>query len=204
MKTSKEYIDSGILEMYVLGLTTDEENIEITKQSEVNSEIAEEIERITENLILYAESKSKDVDITLKPMLLATIDYMERVSNGEEVIAPPILTEATIINDFSKWLDRKDMVIPSDFVDFHAKLIGHNQEATTAIAWLKYGSPHETHHKLVEKFYILEGTCDIVTDDGTTHSLVRGDYFSIPLHVGHYVKVTSEIPCKLILQRIAA
>jgi len=204
MKTSKEYIDSGILEMYVLGLTSDEENIDITKQIELNSDIADEVERITEGLIKHAESKVGDVDLTIKPMVLATIDYIERIENGEEVSVPPILTEATVVNDFSKWLDRKDMVLPIDFVDFHAKLIGHNEEATTAIAWLKFGSPHETHNKLIEKFFILEGTCDIVTDDGLTHSLVSGDYFSVPLHLGHYVKVTSEMPCKIILQRIAA
>ncbi len=204
MKTIKEYIDSGILEMYVLGLTTDEENIEITKQSELNIEIAQEIERITENIIHYSESKAKEVDVTIKPMVLAMIDYIERIENGEEVTTPPILTEATVISDFSKWLDRKDISLTEDFVDFYAKIIGHNENATTAIVWLNDGAPHETHNKLIEKFFILEGTCDIVTDDGLIHSFVSGDYFSIPLHMGHFVKVTSAIPCKLILQRIAA
>ena len=204
MKSSKEYIESGILELYVLGLTSVEENLEIAKLIETNSEIAEEIERITENLIQHSESNAPDLDITIKPMVLATIDYLERITNGEEVTYPPELNENTLIDDFSSWLDREDMVLPDNFVDFYAKLIGHQKNATTAIAWLKFGAPHETHHKLIEKFLILEGTCDIVTDDGKVFSLVPGDYLSIPLHMGHYVKVTSEMPCKIILQRLAA
>jgi quercetin dioxygenase-like cupin family protein len=36
------------------------------------------------------------------------------------------------------------------------------------------------------------------------NQLVPGDYFAIPLHKKHLVKVTSSITCKVILQRVAA
>ncbi|HEY1038581.1 MAG TPA: cupin domain-containing protein, partial [Bacteroidia bacterium] len=197
----KEYINSGILESYVLGLTNDQENMEISNLVESHPEIAAEVERITENIMTYSESLSPKVDVTIKPMLEATIDYMERIYGGEKVTYPPVLTESITPANFTSWLERPDMVLPADFEDFFAKIIGHSDKMTTAIAWLRLGAPHEVHHDQYEKFLVLEGTCDIVTDDGIVHSLIPGNYMSIPLHMGHYVKVTSDIPCKVILQR---
>ena len=136
-------------------------------------------------------------------MVIAVTDYTERLAKGEAPTFPPILNEGSTIADFSQWLERKDLVLPDDFTDFHAKIIGMDSKKTTAIAWLKYGSPSETHTDEYEKFLILEGTCDITIGEKTV-SLVPGDYLAIPLHVSHNVRVTSSIPCKVILQRIAA
>ena len=48
----------------------------------------------------------------------------------------------------------------------------------------------------------MEGTCTITIED-EIHQLVPGNVLSIPLYKNHTVVVTSEIPCKVILQRIA-
>ena len=64
-------------------------------------------------------------------------------------------------------------------------------------------APAEVHDNEYEKFLIIEGTCDITVDEDV-YSLVPGDYFSIPLYKSHNIKVTSTIPCKAILQRLAA
>jgi mannose-6-phosphate isomerase-like protein (cupin superfamily) len=202
MKNINEYLESGILEKYVLGFTTEEENAEIEKLSNEHESIRTEIDEISEALVCYAQ-KNVTVNPTIKPMVMAVIDYTERLAKGEKPGFPPVLTEETKISDFSQWLERKDMVLPDDFTDFHASIIGMDPEKTTAITWLKYGSPPETHTDEYEKFLILEGTCDIKID-GKVFSLVPGDYLAIPLHVTHDVMVTSSIPCKVILQRIAA
>jgi mannose-6-phosphate isomerase-like protein (cupin superfamily) len=203
MKSAAEYINSGILETYVLGLTSDEENLKISAMAEMHAEIRTEIEDITNSLLSYAEKNAPPVNPTIKPMVMAIIDYTERLTKGEVPTSPPILHENSSIVDYATWLNRQDMIIPVNFNDIHAKLIGSNAEAMTAILWLKGSTPYEIHDKEHEKFLIIEGTCDIVTDDNV-YPLVPGDYFSIPLHVGHVVKVTSSIPCKAILQRVAA
>jgi mannose-6-phosphate isomerase-like protein (cupin superfamily) len=134
---------------------------------------------------------------------MATIDFMERMENGEQPSFPPILNKDSRLADFASWIDRDDMVLLSDAGDLYAKIIGYTPEVTTAIAWIKGNAPVETHDKEYEKFLIIEGTCDIVVED-TVYQLVPGDYFAIPLHKSHQVRVTSIIPCKVILQRIAA
>jgi mannose-6-phosphate isomerase-like protein (cupin superfamily) len=203
MKNINEYINSGILEMYVLGLTSAEESSEVEKLAVSHSEINKEIEAISKALMIYSETSSTVIDPTVKPMIMATIDYTERIKAGEIPTAPPILNDNAKISDFAEWLNRKDMITPEEAEDIEIKIIGHQPKAMTAIVWIKKETPYEVHDHEYEKFLILEGTCDIITDT-KIYSMVPGDYFSIPLHLGHTIKVTSKIPCKVILQRIAA
>jgi mannose-6-phosphate isomerase-like protein (cupin superfamily) len=203
MKSTKEYIESGILEMYVLGHTSEVENLEIQHMANTHPEIRDEIESISESLIQYAETEVKSINPTIKPMVMAIIDYTERMMSGEIPAAPPILNERSKISDYSQWLDNKSMQLPLHFEDLYAKIIGNVEGAMTAIVWIKDSSPYEVHDTEYEKFLIVEGTCDIVTEN-KTYSLVPGDYLTIPLHLGHEVKVTSDVPCKVILQRVAA
>jgi mannose-6-phosphate isomerase-like protein (cupin superfamily) len=113
-----------------------------------------------------------------------------------------MLNENSVVEDYAAWLNRNDMVL-RDGEDLYAKIIGFTPETITAIAWIKDYSPHEVHDHEYEKFLIVEGTCNIIVDD-EVNELVPGDYFAIPLHKTHMVKVTSAIPCKVILQRVAA
>lgn len=201
MKDLTIYIESGILELYVLGMATEEEVIEIEQLAAAHSEIKNEIEAITTALRIEAREKVSEPNLTIKPMILAIIDFQARLHNGEEPQLIPLLNENSKPSDFNPWLTRVDM-IPDDS-DVFAKLLGVTAEATSAIVWMKTGSPPETHANEYEKFLILEGTCDIVINE-KPFSLVAGDYMSIPLHATHYLKVTSSTPCKVILQRVAA
>lgn len=203
MLNPQNFIDSGILELYVLGKTNLIESEEVIMMSNRYSEVFEEIIAIELSLEKYAMTNGVTVNVTIKPFVLATIDFTERLQNGELPSFPPLLNTNSKIDDFSPWLIRSDMVLPLDFEEIHAKIIGYNQEAITAIIWLKSGSPVEIHDNEYEKFMILEGTCTI-TIDQEDFNLMAGDVLSIPLYKEHYLKVTSLIPCKAILQRIAA
>jgi mannose-6-phosphate isomerase-like protein (cupin superfamily) len=203
MTDLKEYIESGILELYVLGLANVEEIKEVGKMAAVHPEVQEEIERITESLKKYSKEKGAQANATIKPMVLAVIDYQERMMAGEHPTIPPILNEKSKPSDYSSWLNRRDMVLPVDSNEIFAKLIGATPEATTAIVWIKTETPYEIHTHEHERFLIIEGTCDMVIDN-KTYKLVPGNYMSIPLNAGHFVKVTSDHPCKVILQRVAA
>jgi quercetin dioxygenase-like cupin family protein len=203
MKDIEQYINSGILELYVLGMTTDEEAKEITLLAQSNSAIKTEIDAITTALEIDAVDNAPQLSSTIKPLIMATIDYTERLTNGETPTFPPLLNEKSTINDYAEWLNRNDMVLPIDADPIHAKIIGFTPEATTILTWLKDGAPLETHTNEYERFLIIEGTCDIIIGE-TLHSLVPGNYLAIPLHIGHLVKTTSSIPCKIIVQRVAA
>lgn len=203
MKNINEYINSGILELFVLGKTSTEETREIIKLAELHPEIKYEIEEISKALQTHSLSRVAEPTKNTKAFVLANIDYSERLKNGEQISFPPILNANSKIEDYSEWTNRPDMFLPEDADETYGKIIGANSEATTIITWLKKESPIEVHKTEFERFLILEGTCDI-TIGATVYHLKTGDYKEIPLFIPHSLIVTSKTPCKVILQRVAA
>ena len=203
MKNIKKYIESGILEAYVMGTATEEETREVEQMASDNYEISEEIEAISEAVEVYAMAHAIQPDVTIRPFLMATIDYAERLKKGEPETSPPLLHEGSKTSDYTPWLVRDDMQLPEDFTDLHARIIGYNAQALTAIVWINSMAPQEVHDHEYERFLIVEGTCNITIAD-EVHSLMPGDYLAIPLYKNHHVTVTSSVPCKVILQRVAA
>lgn len=203
MEDWQELIDSGLLDLYVLGETNAEENLYIEKMSALHPEIQQEINEIGIALEKHALNHAIQPDPIIKPFLLATIDYTTRLKAGEPVSLAPTLNEHASAKDYQQWLERPDMVLPADFEDVHARILSYTPEAITAIVWIKAMAPQEVHDQEYERFLILEGTCSIYIEDQVYH-LNPGDYLQIPLHSKHHVMVTSEKPCKVILQRVAA
>jgi mannose-6-phosphate isomerase-like protein (cupin superfamily) len=203
MTDPKHYIESGILELYVLGQTTTEEAREIELLAQQHIEIREELMAIEKGLEAYAHTHAVQPHETIGPLLFATIRYMDRLGSGELPTEPPLLHKNSTKEDYASWLNREDLNQTDDYENLFLHLIGHNAQATTAIVWIKTLAPDEVHHDEHERFFILEGTCEI-TVGNTVHALKAGDYFEIPLHADHFVTVTSQQPCKVILQRVAA
>jgi mannose-6-phosphate isomerase-like protein (cupin superfamily) len=186
-----------------LGLTTTEESQKIEQMVLDHKEVRKEINAIEEALEKYAQQNSIIPHPAIKTLLMATIDYTERLESGEHQSFPPVLNKYSKIQDYHQWLSRNDMVAPSDFEEMFAKIIGSTPEVTSAIVWIRKMAPEEVHDNEYEKFLIVEGSCDIVVN-GAVNQLIPGDYFAIPIHADHHVTVTSSIPCKVILQRVAA
>lgn len=203
MQTISEYIESGILELYVLGMIGAEEAVEVEKMMALHPEVMEEVRSIEASLEKYAEANAVQPHATVKPLLLATLDFMQRLGGGETPANPPILNENSTAADYAEWINRPDFANPENVEDIIVKLIAHTPQATSAIVWIREMAPDEVHHNEYEKFLILEGTCDIIVGE-KSHSLKAGDYFQIPLHEDHRVVVTSNVPCKVVLQRVAA
>lgn len=204
MTNCDEFIASGILELYVWGETTEEEDAEIMRMIALYPDvIKKEISEIGAVYEELAMAYQIEPDPIIKPFLLAKIDLTERMKAGEELSFPPELTENSKISDYNQWILRPDMVLPEGQDDVYAKIIGFTPKMISAIVWIKEMAPQEVHDDQYERFLILEGTCDIIVAENS-YSLKSGDYFQIPLHHEHVVKVTSSIPCKVILQRVAA
>ncbi len=121
----------------------------------------------------------------------------------ERAMRPPVIHAASTAADFAPWTDTPEMVRPVDAEDVFFIPFADNADGLSALVWLVSGSPEETHTDRIEKFLIVEGSCQIAYRH-EVHALEAGDVFSIPLHTPHTVKVTSTVPCKIILQRIAA
>ena len=203
MNQLTQFLESGVLELYVMGIASAEEINEVEQMTLLYPEIRKEIELIERSLEEYAMTEAVQPRATLKPAILATIDFIERVNNGEPFKDAPLLTPASKKEDFAYWLNNPEFDLPEDFDGVYAKVINANLQANTAIIWIKEMTDQEVHHNEYEHFLILEGTCDFTIGD-EVHHLIPGDYLRIPLHTPHIARVTSDIPCKAILQRVAA
>lgn len=199
----KGFIESGDIELYVMGLSSDAVTAEVIQMATLYPEVQQEIEAATIALEQYAATFATAPSPAIKPFLMAAINYMARMEAGEQPASPPLLHQASTIEDYAIWLNRPDLQLTEPLEDAKALIIGHTPEAITAIVWLKQGALPEEHSNEYERFLIVEGNCTIMIGD-EPHLLGPGDRLDIPLYTNHYVLVTSEIPCKVILQRVAA
>ena len=200
--TIAAFLESGVLELYVMGAASPQETLAVEQMAAAHPEVRHEIDTISQAMERYAQAHAVKPRNVVKPLLLATIDYMERMKQGELPASPPEITADSRPEDYAVWLNREDMVLPQDADEIYAKIIGYTPAATTAIVWIREAADQEVHHDEQERFLILEGTCDIIAGDNT-YSLAAGDYFAVPLHTPHMFKVTSAAPCKAILQRLS-
>jgi len=199
----QEFISSGILEQYAMGQLSAQEQKVVEDMAGKHKAISDELDFINFSLEQLADEYAVEPDVAIKPFLMATIDYMARLEAGEAPTFPPELHEGSKREDYKEWLDNKEYELKEPLQLMHAKIIGYTPKMTTAIVWLEKGAPPETHTDEFEKFMIVEGTCNIMIDGEDNH-LVPGDVLIIPLFKEHLVQVTSNIPCKIILQRVAA
>ncbi|MFD2512279.1 cupin domain-containing protein [Pontibacter locisalis] len=203
MSPIKEFIESGVLELYVLGATTPEQNLEVEQMAAAHAVVRQELDEISLSMENYALANAVKPKETVKPLLLASIDYIERMKKGELPAIPPVVTEESRAEEYAQWVNREDMTLPADADEIYAKIIGYTPAAITAIVWIKKDmSEYEVHHDENERFLILEGTCDMIVE-GEVFKLKAGDFFAVPLHARHKVKITSEVPCKAVLQRLS-
>lgn len=200
MNEVQRLLESGLLELYIMGAASEEDAAYVELMAGLNNDVKAALESIEMALEAYSMSQAVTPDPVIKPFLMAMIDYMDRLQKGETPTFPPLLSSESKLSDFKPWLEREDMKPHVGWSDIAAKIIGHTPEVTTAVVWIQYAAPPEIHTDELESFLIIEGTCNIKVDGQDNH-FAAGDFFTIPLHVSHTVLITSEIPCKAIIQR---
>ncbi|MFM9943865.1 MAG: anti-sigma factor domain-containing protein [Bacteroidia bacterium] len=83
----KAYIESGILEQFVLGNTSAEETMEVVQLAASHPEIQAEIEAIEDALFKYAQSHDIAPPTHIKDQLFSKLDLDEATATGESVVS---------------------------------------------------------------------------------------------------------------------
>ena len=196
------YLNSGIIQAYVLGIASPEEMQELESYSDLYPEIDLAIHQFSLDLEKQAVLLASKPPAVVKTNVMASLDLMDRMMKGEKLGTPPLLSENSKIEDYAEWLDRPDMKITGDFDGMFAKVIGHSPELMTAIVWMQNMNT-EIHSDEIESFLVVEGSCEVTIGNNVYH-LFPGDMMSIPLGFVHKAVSTSAGPCKVILQKLAA
>jgi mannose-6-phosphate isomerase-like protein (cupin superfamily) len=198
----KALIASDMLMDYVLGECSAADALEVEMAAAYFPTVAAELGdllQISEALILQgavtppAGSKRRFSDFLTTNAMPA---------DGWNIIMPA-LSSVSSAADFEAWIGRinPDAIMPQNNLNvFPLDAAPH---ALTLFVVVKEQLEEEVHLDSIERFLVLEGTCVIELEDEKIY-LKAGDYYSVPKFTPHTVVVTSDIPCKLIVQQVAA
>ena len=179
-----EYIKSGILEQYCLGLLTKSEQEAVLAMSAIYPEIKVDLAEIELTLERLAAINAIAPKTYLKQQILNTI-----ASNA--VITLNNLPPTDRYSDYRAWLKAVEPLIPTQpFEDFFALPLHHDDKIEQTLVVTKLGVPEETHENVIESFFILEGSC-VCKVGAHTYTLNAGDFLEIPLLEKHDVTLTS-------------
>ena len=190
----KQFINSGILEIYCMGIASDEERIAVESYAARHLEVQEEIDAINAALLGYAEGSGKTAAPALKKKTLEAIARQN---------FPALLSAQRNIEWWLQYIESLHVDLPVGY-EIHLVDLPGDERKTNYIAWAKKGAfIEESHSDEDEYLLMIKGSCTI-TVDGRTTKYFPGDLIYIPKGKIHTAVAISDEPMIVIGQRLAA
>jgi len=186
------HIAPGTLELFVMGALSQEESRSILEQASTSPELRQEIDRLEQDLESLAWRGSVEPPKHIRAQILESVRSIPQF---------PSLLQGSTAADFAPWL--LDLTLPAlhEFENMHIAELDFEGTIPTGLVWVKSYVDEEVHTDVLESFIILEGTCEVLME-GRVMSMGPGDVIHIPLHTAHSLRITSNVPCKAIVQRV--
>lgn len=195
----KELLSSGIIELYCMGVATDEECKQVEKLALQSNDIRNKIVAVNETLALYSEKFSKTPSASVKNKIMDAIDALE-----QKIAFPPALNPQSGVEEWLKYLSDNNIKAPEQLEGFHLLDLPGNAKQFTYIVWADKGTVvEESHDDEDEYLFMLKGHCS-VTIDGKVGYYKEGDIVFIPRKSVHRAEALSDERMLIIGQRIAA
>jgi len=140
MNNITAFIESGLLELYVLGIATPEEEEMVEQMALLNPEVVKAMESFSDKLEQSAMRSAIGPPDMLKAGFFASIRALAEAEEEKKTWQPPFLNANASISDFSKWLNDPAFSSPAVLEDIYAKVIFSNEQLTTLIVWIKKGT----------------------------------------------------------------
>lgn len=201
MEDLNTYLESGILELYVAGSLPLEEALAVENMAVHHPEVQAEIVRLQVAVEQLWDIQPLAPPPALKARVLAEVAAL--AERPFDPARPPVLNVGARAEDYRFWVEQEGIVPPDHYENLFFIPVAMNEDGLTAVVWINGHVEEEMHDQAIEKFLVLEGSCQI-NIEGEMHQLKAGDYLAVPKFRWHIVDVTSEIACKLVVQRIAA
>ena len=193
----QDYIQSGVIEDYCLGLLSPEESERVLQQAALMPEIKSLIEQYEQALLEYATENAFVLDKSNKETILDTINNIEI----ESAASPDDLPLLNKYSSAGNWMKIVKSVLPEKLEqDMFVRRLRNDNGIEQILIWSKIDYPDEVHDHEEECFIILQGKCRCYIEDEVIE-LGPGEFFSIPLHKHHDVQVL-EGPVMAVVQRI--
>lgn len=204
VRDPQAFIESGVLEAYLQESLSDAERQEVEMMAQVHPSVDLELKELeAAHLQLISEIVAKPSPIPSKQRFLEFLQEEDAKAQDNLPIRPPYLNALSTADDYAQWIRQGANPNPAEYENMFVQPLDADADCLTLLVWVKSEIEGEVHLDAIEKFLVLEGAC-IVEMDGVDHHLKAGDVMSIPKFKRHTVQVTSIVPCKLIVQQIAA
>lgn len=180
----QDYINSGILEQYCLGLLDSAEANQVASYCLQYPQLREELKSIEEAMEKMAAEKATPPPPQLKEKILGRLGFV-----GNEVLDINNLPPTDAYSNYLSWLQAVEHLLPTEpFEDLNIQVLQQTDKLAQMLVVAKVNVPDESHDNYAESFFILDGKC-ACTIDGKEVFLNAGDFLEIPLHVEHDVKM---------------
>ncbi len=179
----KQYIESGILEEYCMGLLTAEDEAFVIQLSLIYPEVKQEITEIEKVLYNISSQNAVVPDPRLKQQILSSLTYSDYPLNINNL---PVIDQYA---DHEAWLQAFGHLIPAEpHDDFIMEVLRQDDKVAQMLVIARNDVPVETHDDRIESFFILQGECRCMVGNDY-YTLTPGDFLEIPLHTEHDIKM---------------
>ena len=194
-----EYIESGVLEEYSLGLLPDSEKNKVDDLCREYPAIRTELAEIQQALSLYEAQLTSTPPAALETTIWNTLQNINK-ENHATLLDLPIINK---YSDHNNWKRIVKPLVPAvvNKDDTITKVLRHDSGVTQVLMISSTDVPDEVHENEYESFMVLEGECDCHIGDNII-TLGPGGFIDIPLHTHHEVRARSGHVIA-IMQRIA-
>lgn len=192
----EEFIESGQLDAYVLGMLPEDEAAEVAELIKQYPQLQQEAAAIEAALKQYGAAVLADD----KVKLFATIDILEKDATALQQKELPQIHKHS---DAHAWLQTVNHLIPevNEATPLIKNLIHEDDQMSLYLITTIVDVPHETHENEKESFLILKGSCTCHIGEQLI-SLKAGGYVDIPMFTDHNVIVHPGMPVVAILQHL--
>ena len=180
----KNYINSGVLEEYCMGLLNEHDRefllLMVCFYPEIRTEL-NAVELAMENLAI---ASAVTPAANNRKNILAALGFNDMLDIND---LPPTHNHT----DYQLWLTTLNHLIPDNPAqDLWMQEIKKDKHHQQMLVYTRMDIPEEQHGEFIESFFILKGHCECKVGD-QMHFLSPGDYLEIPMHTDHDIKITS-------------
>lgn len=189
----QSFLQSGIIESFCLGASSDEENLLVKAMRDVYPEVDEEIEKVSLRLGASTSGLRK-----VKKSLVRTIYRAEAGENGKYL---PLMDEVEGTEELLLFAAENNISEAPEHYDTGLMIpLLSAKEIKNYAVWLRREMPEEMHEGMNEYIFILKGSCTMIIE-GAEQDYTAGQLMLIPPNVRHRAIVTSAEPMLALVQR---
>ena len=201
--TAKELIESGIIELYCLGIADGYENSLVEHFAATNHEIADEIAEVSEALAMFSiASAGIRHPKGLKENFLSNLQDKEKQDDLPQL--PPKITSASRPGEWMEYLHQHQIKDPAHQAVAMVVLPGTKNYFTYVVFASPGGIVDEEMHQTHDEFLLIcQGECEMTIGENTA-VYKAGSLITITLGIHHSARILGKKRMIAIGQRRAA